>query len=294
MTTTGAAALLPPPRTLLAGLAMVEGARWHEGRLWFAHWGIGEVVAVDLDGNAEVIAPGPPRMGWAFDWLPDGRRITTGASVTRQEVDGSSSTLREQGANEVVIDPAGRVYVNGFDFDFLGGGTPEPGWIDLLAPDGTARRVAQDIEFPNGMVVTPDGATLVVAESFAGQLTAFDIADDGGLSNRRVWADGLGPDGIAIDAEGGIWTQTADTAAHTDDPGAPAGACVRVLDGGEITHRVEVDQPCFACGLGGTDGRSLFLLCNDWAGIDQAQAVLAHRSARILVTEAPVPPLSIG
>jgi sugar lactone lactonase YvrE len=280
---------LPPARTLLSGLAMVEGARWHEGRLWFAHWGVGEVVAVDDDGTAEVVSPGPERMGWAFDWLPDGRRITTGASVTRRETDGTTTTLREHAANEVVIDPAGHVFVDGFDFDFLGGGTPEPGWIDLVAPDGTSRRVAEDIQFPNGMVVTPDGSTLVVAESFAGRLTAFDIGTDGSLTNRRVWADGLAPDGLAIDAEGGIWVQTADTAAHTGDPASPAGACVRVLDGGEITHRVEVDLPCFAAGLGGPDGRQLFLLCNEWEGIEAAQAVLARRSARILVTDAPVP-----
>ncbi|MCD2196771.1 SMP-30/gluconolactonase/LRE family protein [Actinomycetospora endophytica] len=289
MTTTSAVPSLPPARTLLTGLTMVEGARWHEGRLWFAHWGIGEVVAVDLDGRSEVIAPGPPRMGWAFDWLPDGRRITTGASVTRTEADGTEVTLREQAANEVVVDPTGHVFVDGFDFDFLGGGTPEPGWIDLVAPDGSSGRVGEDIQFPNGMVVTPDGRTLVVAESFASRLTAFDIADDGSLTNRRVWADGLAPDGICIDAEGGIWAQAADTAAHTGRPSAPSGACVRVLEGGEITHRIEVDQPCFACGLGGPDGRSLFLLCNDFEGVDQLQAVLSRRSARVLVTEAPVP-----
>ena len=197
---------LPPPRTLLTGLTMVESARWHDGRLWFAHWGAG---------------------------------------------------------------------------------MPDPGWIDLLAPDGTSRRAAEDIHFPTGMVVTPDGATLVVAESMAGRLTAFDIADDGGLAGRRVWADGLGPDGIAIDAEGGIGTQTADTAAHTGDAGAPPGAVVRVLEGGEVTHRVETDLPCFSCVLGGPDGRHLFLLCNEFAGIDRMTEVQARRSAGVLVTELP-------
>lgn len=275
---------LPPARTLLSGLAMVEGGRWHDGRLWFAHWGVGEIVAVDAGGTAEVMAPGPPRMGWAFDWLPDGRMITTGPSVTRREADGTTTTLREQGANEVVIDPVGHVYVDGFDFDFLGGGTPEPGWIDLLAPDGSSRRVAGDVEFPNGMVVTPDGSTLVVAESFAGRLSAFDIEPDGSLTNRRVWAEGLAPDGIAIDAGAGIWVQTADTAAHTGDPASPAGACVRVLEGGEVTHRVEVDLPCFACGLGGPDGTQLFLLCNEFEGVDRLREVQDRRSARVLVT----------
>jgi sugar lactone lactonase YvrE len=280
---------LAAPRTLLSGLAMVESGRWHDGRLWFAHWGVGEVIAVDMDGRAEVMAEGPPQMGWAIDWLSDGRLITTGPSVTRQEPDGTRVTHCERGGNEIAIDPQGHMYVNGFDFDFLGGGRPEPGWIHLVAPDGTYRQVAGDIEFPNGMVVTPDGSTLVVAESFAGRLSAFDIQRDGGLSGRRVWAEGLGPDGICIDADSAIWVQTADTAAHLDDPSAPAGACVRVLDGGEITHRVETELPCFACTLGGPDGRHLFLLCNEFEGVDQLKAVQARRSARVLVTEAPVP-----
>jgi sugar lactone lactonase YvrE len=268
---------------------MVESARWHDGRLWFAHWGAGEVVAVDMDGKAEVMAEGPPRMGWAIDWLPDGRLVTTGPAVTRQELDGGLVTHCEQGGNEIVIDPHGHMYVNGFDFDFIGGGTPKPGWINLVASDGTYRQVADDIEFPNGMVVTPDGSTLVVAESFAGRLSAFDIQDDGALTGRRVWAEGQGPDGICMDAESAIWTQTADTAAHTGDPNAPAGACARVLDGGKITHRVETELPCFAATLGGPDGRHLFLLCNEFEGIDQMQAVQARRSATIFVTEAPVP-----
>jgi sugar lactone lactonase YvrE len=244
-------------------------------------------VAVDLDGHAEVVAPGPRRMGWAIDWLPDGRLVTTGGSVTRREPDGTTTTLRGHGANEVVVDPRGRVYVCGADFDFAGGAAPTPGWIDLVGPDGTSRRVADDIAFPNGMVVTPDGGTLVVAESFAGRLTAFTIADDGGLHGRRVWADGLGPDGIAMDPDGAIWAQTADTFAHSGDPDAPGGAVVRVLDGGEVTHRVETELPCFACGLGGPEGRHLFLLCNEFEGIDQLAAVQARRSARVLVTELP-------
>ncbi|WP_433028731.1 SMP-30/gluconolactonase/LRE family protein [Actinomycetospora sp. CA-053990] len=278
---------LPPARTLLTGLAMVESARWHDGRLWFAHWGVGEVVAVDLDGHAEVMAPGPASMGWSIDWLPDGRLVTTGESVTLREPGGPAATLRDHGANEVVVDPRGHVYVNGADFDFAGGAAPEPGWIDLLAPDGSSRRVAEDIQFPNGMVVTPDGGTLVVSESFAGRLSAFDIGDDGSLTGRRVWADGLGPDGITVDAEGAVWAQTADTFAHSQQPDAPGGACVRVLDGGEITHRIDTELPCFSCVLGGPEGRHLFLLCNEFEGIDKLAEVQARRSSRILVTEVP-------
>jgi len=126
--------------------------------------------------------------------------------------------------------------VNGADFDFAGGGEPTPGWIRLVDPDGSAREVAGDIAFPNGMVVTPDGSTLVIAEFLAGRLSAFDIGEDGSLSGRRTWAEGLGPDGICHDDSGGIWSQTADTFAHTRIKGAPAGAVVRALDGG-LTDR---------------------------------------------------------
>ncbi len=277
--------LLPKPRLLADGLTMVESGRWHDGRLWFAHWGTGEVVAVDLAGHTEVVAPGRDTLGWSIAWLPDGRLLVSGKELTRIEPNGAAVRHSAQGGNELVVTAVGQVYINGADFDFLGGAAPEPGWIRLIGPDGTVRDVAGDIEFPNGMVITPDGSRLVIAESFAGRLTAFDIGDDGSLSERRTWADGLGPDGICIDAEGGIWAQTADTAAHTQDPSAAAGAVVRVLDGGEITHRVETDLPCFACALGGPEGRHLFLLCNEFEGVDQIESVLARRSARIYVAE---------
>ncbi len=281
--------MLPEPRLLADGFVMVESGRWHDGRLWFAHWGAGEVVAVDLDGNADVVASGPTRMGWSIDWLPDGTLLVSGDELTRVQPDGSATRYSTQGGNELVVDASGRVYIDGADFDFAGGAAPEPGWIRLVAGDGSVRDVAGDIEFPNGMVVTPDGSTLVIAESFAGRLSAFDIGPDGSLSGRRTWAEGLGPDGICIDPAGGIWSQTADSFAHTHDPHAPAGAVVRVLDGGEITHRVETDLPCFSCALGGTDGQHLFLLCNEFEGVDQLKAVQARRSARIYVADVPVP-----
>ena len=181
------------PTVLLAGLRIPESPRWHEGRLWFCNWIDQQVVAVGLDGNPEVTsATGDRPMGYSIDWLPDGRLLVTGATLRRQERDRSMVTLSEQGGNEIVVD--------GADFNFAGGEAPKPGWIKLITPDGQIRQVANDIAFPNGMVITPDNRTLIISESFAGRLTAIDIDSHGGLSNRRVFADGLGPDGICLDA----------------------------------------------------------------------------------------------
>ena len=237
------------PRVVLSDLAFVESPRWHDGRFWFAQWGTTEIVAVDLDGNSEVVAHGPPGLGWSIDWLPDGRLLVTGPELLRQEPDGSMvphadmHTVAEHGWNEIVVDGRGNIYLNGFGFDFLGGEKPEPGIIALVTPDGSARQVADGIEFPNGMVVTPDNSTLIIAESFARRLTAFDIAADGSLSNRRVWADDVGPDAICIDADGAVWTGAADTRALTgrdeDSPGLAFGSptAARSSSGSSSTGR---------------------------------------------------------
>src|SRR5215204_5593570 len=168
------------PQVLLAGLTVGESPRWHDGRLWFANWGAQEIVAVDLQGTSEVIATSPAVAGYSIDWLPDGRLLRTGHDLTRQEADGSFvthadlSALSSHGWNEIVVDGRGNIYVNSINFQF-GEEDFRPGIIALVTPDGTARQVADGIAFPNGMVVTPDNNTLVVAESFTGNLTAFDI-----------------------------------------------------------------------------------------------------------------------
>ena len=158
------------PRILLSGLGIPESPRWHEGRLWFCNWIDRQVMAVDMDGKAEVMLtrdPASHSMGYSIDWLPDGRLLTTGDKVRRQEPDGSMAVHAEQWANEIVVDAHGGVYVNGADFDFVAGAPPKPGYIKLVTPDGQLRQVAGDIQFPNGMVITPDGRTLIISESFA-------------------------------------------------------------------------------------------------------------------------------
>jgi sugar lactone lactonase YvrE len=277
-------------RPLLTGLVIGESARWHEGRLWFANWGAEEILAVDVDGNAEVVGTGPPGLGWSIDWLPDGRLLVTGHGLMRREPDGSMvrhadlSGLGVDDFNEIVVDGRGNIYVNG-GCDFEPGEGNAPGIVALVTPDGSVRRVAEGIAFPNGMAVTPDNATLIIAESFAGRLTAFDIADDGGLSNRRVWAGGVGPDGICIDSDGAIWTGVGRMGDNL---------LGRVRDGGEVLDRVQLDLPCFACMLGGEDRKTLFMLAADWRMADSPADNIARltggpRTGRLLTAPAPAP-----
>jgi len=274
------------PTVLLGGLAYVESPRWHEGRLWFAHWGTGEIVAVDLDGNSEVTGHGPAGLGWTIDWLPDGRLLVTGKELLRREPDGSMvqhvdlSGIAPLGCNDIVVDGRGNTYVNGSDFNF-GGGPFMPGVIALVTPDGSVRQVADDIHFPNGMVVTPDNKTLIVTESFTARLTAFDIAQDGSLSNRRVWAElGQGGDGMCLDAEGAIWTP----AFKDGKPG-----CNRVREGGEVLQRIELDQFCFACMLGGTDGQTLFMLIAEWRGVEHMAELFQSHTGQVLTARVAAP-----
>jgi sugar lactone lactonase YvrE len=275
-------ASLSEPRVLLSDLAYVESPRWHEDRLWFAHWGTQEIVAVGLDGNSEVVGHGPPGLGWSIAWLPDGRLLVTGEGLMRQEADGSMVQHADLSSlsgdwNEIVVDGRGNIYVNGrCDFD-PGEGDP-PGIIALVTPDGSVRQVADAIAFPNGMVVTSDNSTLIVAESFAGKLTAFDIGSDGSLSNRRVWAEGVGPDGICLDAEGAVWAQM-----------FTGNACVRVTEGGHVLETIELDRSPFACMLGGPDGQTLFILAAEWRGIDEVDEALAARTGQVLTLRAPAP-----
>lgn len=266
------------PRVLLDGLAYVESPRWHDGRLWFAHWGTDEIVAVDLDGRSEVVGHGPGGLGWTIDWLPDGRLLSTGDGLWRHQPDGRRVPHAEISGlaadwNEVIVDGRGNVYVNGGNFG-------PTGLIVLVTPDGELRQVADGLAFPNGMAITADNRTLIVGESWADQLSAYDVAGDGSLSDRRVWASTPGdhPDGITIDAEGAVW--------YADVGNA---RCVRVREGGEILDTVQLDRGAFACMLGGPDGRTLFMLAAEWRGFEHAEEAIADRTGQVLVADAPAP-----
>jgi sugar lactone lactonase YvrE len=278
---------VPEPKPLISGLVFGEQPRWHEGRLWFSDWGTQEVLAVDLDGNSEVILRASS-FPLCVDWLPDGRLLVVSASdglLLRREPDGSLVSHGDLNAvsdppagNELVVDGRGNAYVNGGGFDLMAGEEFAPGIIALVAPDGSARQVADGIAFPNGMLVTPDDSTLIVAESYANRLTAFDIAADGGLSNRRVWADlqdGV-PDGICLDAENAVW--------YGD---VPNRRCVRVREGGEVLQTIDLDRGCFACALGGADRKTLFMVATKWSGAENMFE--GPRTGQVLTVRAPSP-----
>ncbi|QND65556.1 SMP-30/gluconolactonase/LRE family protein [Mesorhizobium loti] len=271
---------------VVGGLAFGESPRWHDGRLWLCNWGTGEIIAVDAGGNKEIVLTVPAVLPYSIDWLPDGRLLVVSGReglLLRQEADGSLVThadlrnLSKSPWNEIVVDGRGNIYVNG------GGPAPAPGeyfgpgTIVLITPDGAVRQVAENIAFANGMAMTPDNKTLIVAESHANRLTAFNIAADGTLSNRRVWADLDGyPDGICLDAEGAAW--------YAD---VPNKHCVRVREGGEVLQTVTVDRGCFACMLGGTDRQTLFILAAEWRGFEHM--VSDARTGQVFSVEAPAP-----
>lgn len=237
-------------RTFATGLQMGESPRWHDGCFWMCDWGAGEILVFDTDGNREVVArvTGLP---FSIDWLPDGQLLTTtsnGVVVGRELTPYGAAG---QPFNEIVVDRAGRAWVD------MPGSMPweerKPGTLSVVLPDGTSRVVADDVWFPNGLVIL-DEITLVLAESHADRLTAWTITADGELVERRTWAD-LGPDaapdGICADAEGAIWYAS-----------VPGQRCTRVAEGGRVLQTVEADRGCFSCTLGGEDGRTLYIVAN--------------------------------
>lgn len=245
-----------------SGIRMGESPRWHDDRFWMCDWLAGEVLAFAPDGSRDVVAriDGLP---FSIDWLPDGRLIATSRDGLLAGPDLSPYGAADQAFNEIVVDAAGRAWVD------RPGSMPweerKPGIVAVVLPDGTSREVADDVWFPNGMAIVGD-TTLVVAESHADRLTAWTITDDGSLVDRRVWAalgEGEAPDGICIDADGAIWYAS-----------VPARHCVRVAEGGEVLATVEADRGCFACMLGGSDGRTLFVVANQYSPAGASDGVV--------------------
>lgn len=285
--------------TFLEGLTFGEGPRWHDGRLWYSDFYSHAVWSVADDGA-------PPRREVEVDdqpsglgWLPDGRLLVVSMHdrrVLRVEADRSLSVHADLGhpgagrANDMVVDGRGRAYVGSFGFDleayFDGTEAPRPTVLLRVDPDGSVHAAAGDLSFPNGMVLFPattgHDATLVVAETFAGRLTAFDIDEGGDLHNRRQWTRlrGCSPDGICGDVEGAIWVAN-----------ARAPECLRVRQGGQVLDRVATSQPCFACALGGEDRRTLYCMtAPDSRGRDRVGTQLGRiERTRVPVSGAGLP-----
>jgi sugar lactone lactonase YvrE len=252
-------------QTLLTGRGLLESPRWHVDRLYVSDWSAGEVLAVDTAGRSEVVAR-VESLPLCTAWLPEGQLVIVSSPdgrLLRRESDGSlvqHRALGRPGWNDIVIDGRGNAYVNGAGFNPMVGEEFKPGIVTLAAADGSVRQVADNIAFPNGMAVTPDNETLVVADSYRHHLIAFDIGSTGDLTNRRLWADlGEGtPDGVCIDAQLAVW--------YAD---VPNKRCVRVAEGGRVLQTVEVDRGCFACALGGADGTTLFIAAAEWRGMSE-------------------------
>jgi sugar lactone lactonase YvrE len=269
------------PEILMEGIVFGESPRWHDGRLWFSDWGTNQVIALEANGSHEVVAT-VASFPMCIDFLPDGRLLVVNSAqqqLLRREFDGSLVVhaelghLSEKPWNDIVVDDRGNAYVNTIGFDFPGGEFA-PGLVVRVTPEGDVRQVADNVAFPNGMAITPDGETLIVAESYANQLTAYDIGADGDLGNRRVWAQTPGdhPDGICMDAEGALWYA---------DVGNQH--CVRVREGGAVMATVDLDRGAFACTLSRGAEPRLYVVGQNWGGPQ------SEPSGRVVAFPAPAP-----
>ncbi|PWU51287.1 gluconolaconase [Micromonospora sp. S4605] len=267
---------------LLEDIVFGESPRWHDGRVWFSDWGANQVISLDADGRHEVEAT-VTSFPMCIDFLPDGRLLVVDSAqrrLLRREPDGSLvehadlSAVSDKPWNDIVVDERGNAYVNSIGFDFPGSEFA-PGLVVLVSPEGHVEQVADDLAFPNGMAISPDGATLIVAESYASRLTAYDIGGDGVLSNRRVWAATPDdhPDGICMDAEGAVWYA---------DVGNQR--CVRVREGGEVLTTVDFDRGAFACVLSRSRDPRLFVVGQTYGGPGSSRP-----SGRLVAFPAPAP-----
>lgn len=270
----------------LAGLAYVESPRWHEGALWFSDFYTRQVMRLVPGRSPEVVCEvtGQPS---GLGWLPDGRMLVVSMNDRRlMRLDPQGLvTVADLSAhvpapcNDMLVDRRGRAYIGNFGFDLQDHAPLMPTVLLMVTPEGEVSVAAEDMLFPNGTVLTPDGRTLIVAETFGQRLTAFEVATDGKLSNRRVWAqfsERVVPDGICLDAEGAVWIASPVTR-----------EVVRVKEGGELTHRIATEDEAIACALGGDDGRSLFVSTGS-VFVTPGQS-LASRTGKIWQTRVEVP-----
>ena len=275
---------------LIDGLTFTEAPRWHEGRLYFSDFFTHQVLAVDTKGQLEKIVKTPYQPS-GLGWLPDGSllivsmndqkllRFNNGELTEAADL----SRLANHYCNDMVVDRNGNAYIGNFGFDLHGGESLKPTNLILVRPEEDPCVVAENLFFPNGTVITPDGKTLILGETFSSCLTAFDINSDATLSNRRVWADLSSieegyvpvPDRICLDAEGAIWVASPST-----------NDVIRIEEGGSLLDKVEVEMGAFACMLGGELGNTLFI---STAKDSQEEICLKEKSARIETIEVSIP-----
>lgn len=247
---------------LVDGLCFGEGPRWHDGKLYFSDMHADTVYSLGESGELSVVVKLPDDQPSGLGWLPDGRMLIVSMSKRKLVAfDGTGladfadlSDFATYHCNDMVTDASGRSYVGNFGFNLHDGAEFSKAAMILVHPDGRTELAADDLAFPNGTVITPDGKTLIVGESFAARLTAFDIADDGSLTNRREWAklEGATPDGICLDEAGAIWVAS-----------PSSNDVLRVFEGGKVTDRIDVGRGAFACMLGGEDRKTLFILTSE-------------------------------
>lgn len=273
------------PRILADGLIFPEGPRWHDGAFFFSDMHALDVIRLELDGTREVVAH-VPTCPSGLGWDPQGRLLIVSMQdhrLLRQEADGTLATVADFAhlathlSNDMVVDRKGRAYIGNFGFDLHSGDKPATTNMVLVSEDGHVSEAAKDLSFPNGTVITPDGKTLIVGETFNSCLSAFDIAEDGSLANRREWArlEGAVPDGICLDAEGAIWVAS------------PVSAeVIRLREGGEVLERIGVETQAFACMLGGEERKTLFV-CT--ARGSDPEACKKERAGRIELFDVDVP-----
>ena len=280
-------------KTLMDGLTFGEGPRWHNNKFYFSDFYSHRVYTLDLEGNYEIILEVPNQPS-GLGWMPDGTMLIV-SMKDRKLLAFKDNTLEERAdlhelagfhCNDMVVDEAGNAYIGNFGFNTYAGEGIKPTNLILVRPGEDPLVAADDLLFPNGTVITPDNETLIVGETYAARLTAFDKAEDGSLSNRRIWADLKEnveegpvplPDGICIDEEGAIWVASPSTS-----------EVIRVHEGGEISERIAVETNAFACMLGGEDKKTLFICTSNGSGVDPDSAV-REKSGKIEIVEVDVP-----